>query len=214
MARISPLAERQLIALVQRGEWEIDDQGRIWRTCIRTGLRSGGSHLVPVARRRVEKRLTQGYLMVRAMIDGRRVNGLAHRLIWQHLRGDIPEGFEINHDNGIKDDNRPDNLLCGTPGQNAEHAHSGGLRDQNGQRNPAAKLTDNQVAQIRLAYSKGGYTMAKLAERFSVTFQAISKVVRGQRRKKQGGPVAAGDLRHSVSDRDPTTGRFVPGPTR
>lgn len=209
MGRISTLAERRLIALVRDGQWQIDEAGRIWRTSTRTGLKKGGSHLVPVERRRVEKRLPKGYLMVRAMLDGKRVCGLAHRVVWQHFKGDIPPGEEINHDNGLKDDNRPSNLLCGTAGANIEHAQRYGLLDQHGQRNPAAKLTDNQVAQIRLAYSKGGHTMAELADRFGVRFQHISRIVRGQRRPKQGGPVHAVDLRHNSCDADPITGRFI-----
>ncbi len=203
------LAERRLISLVHEGQWEIDDHGRIWRTSMRTGLRGGGSHLVPVERRRVEHRLPSGYLQVRAMIDGKRLHACAHRLVWQYLKGDIPEGEEINHDNGLKDDNRPNNLLCGSHGANVKHANCGGLTDQYGERNPAAKLSNNQVAQIRLAYSKGGYTMEQLATRFCVTFQAISGIVRGQSRSKQGGPTANQDLRHCASDRDLTTGRFI-----
>lgn len=60
-------AERKLVALVQDGQWEIDSEGRIWRLCIRTGLKAGGSHLVPVPRRRCEKEIPGGYSMVRAM---------------------------------------------------------------------------------------------------------------------------------------------------
>lgn len=201
--------ERVLIALVRDGQWQIDDAGRIWRVCIRVGLKAGGSHLVPVARRRVEKMTPAGYLQVRAMIDGKRVHAGAHRLVWQYFNGDIPLGHEINHDNGLKDDNRPGNLLCGTGGDNVGHAHRGGLLDQHGQKNPAAKLTDNQVAQIRLAYDRGGYTQAQLAKRFGVSHQAISKIVRGQLRSKQGGPTKTQDLRHA-SEQDPSTGRFRP----
>lgn len=203
------LAERKLIALVREGQWEIDEQGCIWRTAARTGLKKGGSHVVPVARRRAEKRLSTGYLMVRAVLDGKRVCGLAHRLVWQHLHGDIPEGCQVNHRNGLKDDNRPENLEVNTPGENLRHAHAGGLLDQSGEKNPAAKLTNREVAQIRLAYSQGGYTQAELGERFGVSHQAVSKLVRGQRRKGQGGPVAAEDLRHSACERDAKTGRFT-----
>lgn len=209
MGRKSNLNERTLIALVHDGQWMIDDQGRIWRTTMRKGLRGGGSHLVPVELRRIEKPTPQGYLMVRAMVDGKRLHAMAHRLVWQHFKGDIPIGEEINHDNGLKDDNRSRNLLCGTSGENTEHAHKGGLIDQHGQRNPAARLTDNEIAQIRLAYSKGGHTMKQLGERFGITFQTISKIIHGHRRPKQGGPVIDGDCRHSVSDRDPATGRFI-----
>jgi hypothetical protein len=209
VARISGLAERKLVALVCDGQWEIDDQGRIWRHAVRVGRRSGGSHLVPIQRRRAEKRLPAGYLMVRATIDGVRVCGLAHRLVWQNSRGDILPGHEINHDNGIKDDNRPGNLLCGSSGENGSHAHRYRLLDQRGEANPAAKLKNGQVAQIRLAYDRGGYTMAQLADKFGVSFQHISRLVRGTRRQVQGGPIQNEDLRHSSSERDADTGRFI-----
>ncbi|GJD72606.1 hypothetical protein CFIICLFH_0823 [Methylobacterium goesingense] len=145
------------------------------------------------------------------MIEGRRIHCGAHRLVWQHLHGDIPEGFEINHDNGLKDDNRPRNLLCGTGGENVKHAHRGGLIDQHGQKNPSAKLTDSQVAQIRLAYDKGGFTMEQLAARFGVRHQTVSKIVRGERRPKQGGPVSPGDHRHLATRRDPSSGQLLDG---
>lgn len=203
------LPEQILIGLVRNGQWKIDEQGRIWRTFIRKGLKAGGSHLVPCAPRRVEKRTPQGYLMVRAMIDGERIHAMAHRLVWQHINGDIIPGHEINHDNGLKDDNRPANLLCGTGGDNAKHAHAFGLCDQFGQKNPSVKLTDNQVAQIRLAYERGGYTQAQLAKRFNVSHQAVSKIVKGQRRPKQGGPTTNEDHRHCVADRDVETGKFI-----
>lgn len=34
----------------------------------------------------------------------------AHRLAWTYMYGDIPEGFSIDHINGVKDDNRIENL--------------------------------------------------------------------------------------------------------
>ena len=208
MGRVSD-NERALIALVRDSQWEIDSQGRIWRTSHWTGLRNGGKHLVSCERRRVEKRLPNGYLQVRATIDGKRLHTGAHRLVWQHFKGDIPAGHEVNHKNGLKDDNRPDNLTCGTAGENLEHAHGGGLKDQHGQRNPAAKLSDNEVARIRLAYAQGGYTQAQLAAKFGVTHQAISKLVRGHRRPKQGGPTKDADHRHLATEKDPRTGRIT-----
>lgn len=199
-----------MIALVRDGQLQIDSDGRIWRVAMRHGLKLGGSEVVPVARRRAERRTPNGYLQVRSMVDWKRLHAGAHRLVWQHFHGDIPYAYEINHKNGIKDDNRPCNLTCETPSGNHEHAHRGGLIDQYGQKNPAVKITDNEVAQIRLAYFQGGYTQQKLAERFGVKHQHISRIVRGTRRPKQGGPVSDLDNRHIASDRDPETGRFVP----
>lgn len=43
---------------------------------------------------------------------------LAHRLIWIMVHGDIPPGRQIDHVNGMRWDNRLDNLRCVTPQQN------------------------------------------------------------------------------------------------
>lgn len=48
---------------------------------------------------------------------------------------------------------------------------------------------------VAAEYAGGGYTMERLGEIFGVRFQHISRIVRGQRRPKQGGPVAGCDLR-------------------
>lgn len=41
-----------------------------------------------------------------------------HRIIWELHNGPIPKGCEIDHANGIKDDNRIDNLRLATKSQN------------------------------------------------------------------------------------------------
>lgn len=47
-----------------------------------------------------------GYICIR--IGGKTYR--AHRLIWIMFNGDIPEGMQIDHINGIRDDNRLENL--------------------------------------------------------------------------------------------------------
>lgn len=187
-------AERFLIAMVHDGKWSIDGDGRIWR--------AGTIE-------RIERLHRDGYLTVRAMRGGRRVTGFAHRLVWQALHGDIPDGMVVNHVNGMKADNRPANLEVVTYSANTSHAHRLRLRDQRGEGNPAAKLTNRDVAAIRAMYTGGGWTYATLGVRFGVAFQTIAKIVKGDRRATQGGPVLAGDLRHNVCDRDQVTQRFV-----
>ena len=48
--------------------------------------------------------------------NGTRV--LAHRLIWEMFNGSIAEGLQIDHINGIRDDNRINNLRLVTNAQN------------------------------------------------------------------------------------------------
>jgi hypothetical protein len=54
-----------------------------------------------------------GYVMI--SIDRR--DYLAHRLVWLHFRGEWPDG-DLDHINGIKHDNRIENLRLATKMQN------------------------------------------------------------------------------------------------
>lgn len=45
----------------------------------------------------------------------------AHRLIWVYHNGDIPKGFEIDHRNQLKLDNRIENLRLATRTQNKQN---------------------------------------------------------------------------------------------
>ena len=66
---------------------------------------------------------THGYV---AVSDGGHTYR-AHRMIWQHVHGPIPAGMEINHKNGIKTDNRIENLELTTRGHhNSHHNHDRG----------------------------------------------------------------------------------------
>lgn len=187
--------------LLATGFFEIDGSGAIWRVGDGNGRR--------IARRRAEKQLPLGYLMVRQMVGGKRLCLLAHRVVFTHFNGPIAVGKVINHINGVKSENRPTNLEAVTPSENMSHAHRMRLRDQRGEGNPAAKLSNVEVAALRAMYATGEFRQSDLADRFGIAFQTVSKIVRGERRDSQGGPVSEVDHRHIASERDPLTGRFV-----
>jgi hypothetical protein len=157
-------AERLLIRFVRDGFWTIDSDGRIWR-----------------GDRRAEKRVQTGYLMVRRMVAGKRIVGLAHRLVWQDAHGDIPGGLVINHINGNKSDNRLCNLEVATYSDNAKHACAVlGTNPQQGHLNNAAKLSPSDVAEIRAARSRGERAV-DIARRFGVRYQHVYRVCNGER---------------------------------
>jgi hypothetical protein len=60
-----------------------------------------------------------GYIKVR--IDGKQYS--AHRLIWIMHNGNIPDGLQIDHINGIRDDNRIGNLRLATRNINCQNQH-------------------------------------------------------------------------------------------
>ena len=121
-------AERHIIKAIESGELRIDRQGRIWREKVRKGLKMGGVQLCRIKPKRAEHRVQAGYLQIRNTIDGKRIYACAHRLVWQYFFGDIPDGLCMNHKNGIKDDNRPENLEVVTYSENQKHAFRTGLK--------------------------------------------------------------------------------------
>ena len=50
---------------------------------------------------------------------------LAHRIVYETFCGEIPEGFEIDHINAVRDDNRLENLQLLTHLDNMRKAHCG-----------------------------------------------------------------------------------------
>jgi len=171
---------------VINGDLQIDQKGRIWRIRIRQGDRwTRKVRKINCCRRRAEHRTPIGYLQIRMMTDGVRVHASAHRVVWRHLRGPIPNGLTINHKNGRKDDNRPENLELATQSEQAIHAvhvlKVGRTVNQKGEQNHACKLTDVQVVEIRKRRLLGE-KLSSIAADFDVTFQTISRIARRTRR--------------------------------
>ena len=50
---------------------------------------------------------------------------LTHRVIWKMFNGAIPKGLQIDHINGIRDDNRIENLQLVTAKQNQQRRFDG-----------------------------------------------------------------------------------------
>lgn len=102
---------------------------------------------------------------------------LVHRIVWEAVNGEIPEGLQINHLNGIKSDNRIDNLEVVTASENVRHAFATGLRV------PVRghfKLTEDQVREIRRDYKRGEVTLKMLGDRYGVCEKNVHYVVKGE----------------------------------
>lgn len=87
--------------------------------------------------------------------------------------------FSVNHISGVKTDNRAVNLEYVTARENLAHARRTGLRNDRGVDNGRAKLTDEQVWEIRGRYQRGVTRQVDIAADYGVDQGTISRIVRG-----------------------------------
>lgn len=106
-----------------------------------------------------------GYLEVTARKSGERVKALVHRLVGMAFVPGYEGDLTINHINGIKTDNRPENLEWVSLARNTQHQWETGLVDLRGENQPGHKLTSKQVVYIRRLLAQGtpAHTLAVIA---------------------------------------------------
>ena len=177
------LNEEFVYQAILTGDLEIMPDGTIWRLRKRVWDRWQKKAVSrPCKRVRAENDCGE-YLQVRIMLGGVRVCALAHRLVFRHFKGPIPDGLTINHKDGKKKRNHPDNLEPATYSEQVVHALQTlkvGRIDQNGPKNAMAKLTPEQVATIR-ERRKAGEKLQAIADDFGIKMQAVSKIARRER---------------------------------
>lgn len=81
-----------------------------------------------------------GYLRVTLHKDKKQYNRTVHRLVLSAFIVNKTNKPEVNHINGIKDDNRLSNLEWCTASENSKHAHSLGLRPLTEKQSKARRL--------------------------------------------------------------------------
>lgn len=70
-------------------------------------------------RRRIGTDNGTGHLVVNTLAGKK----LVHRLLWESVRASVPAGYEVDHINGNRKDNRIANLRLVSRTQNAENRH-------------------------------------------------------------------------------------------
>lgn len=116
-----------------------------------------------------------GYLVVRLSKKGKGKMKTVHSLLANAFIKIHPAKTEVNHKNGIKTDNRPENLEWVTRGENIRHAYKNGLMPI-GENHCNAKLKNHQVLEIRKLASLKQISLLKISKMFSVSQTTIFNV--------------------------------------
>ena len=116
-----------------------------------------------------------------------------HRLVCIAFHGPAPTpGHEVAHGNGIRHDNRADNLRWATRSENTrdsvKHGTCAILRRTPEGLNCAAKLTWEQVDEIKNLYATGDYLQREIAAMFGVSKSIVQAINAGTRRATRPPP--------------------------
>jgi len=114
-----------------------------------------------------------GYEVLNFKFGGKVIGRKVHRLVAQYY---IPNPLNkrcVNHIDGIKTNNKVDNLEWVTHSENMIHATKLGLAKNKGELNPMAKLKDTQRDDI-IKLRKEGKKLKEIANLYGISFQHVS----------------------------------------
>ena len=132
--------------------------------------------------RKLGRTTNRGYIQLSATVNGDNVTTTAHRLIWAFFNGrdNLDQNLEINHINGIKTDNRIENLELVTPSENLKHAYRNNLKPyMYGEDNPDSRLTKKDVVRIKELFDFG-LTNLEISKIYDVTSTTINWIRKGK----------------------------------
>lgn len=154
------------------GIYEVSSYGRV-KSLPRECHKVGGKRIVP------EKVLTitkvRDYCYVKLSGSHKKSNCTVHRLVAIAFVTNLENKKCVNHINGIKDDNRHENLEWTSQKENIIHAWETGLSSANfGESNGSSILDESKVLDIRSSDLPNN----ELAEKYEVSIECIRRVKR------------------------------------
>jgi len=101
-----------------------------------------------------------------------------HRLVAEAFIENPLNLPQVNHKNGIKNDNRVENLEWITQSENTIHSFKTGLqKGLKGEKHPRSKFTNIKINSIRKLYKSGKYSQRELAKCFNTSQAEIWYII-------------------------------------
>ena len=123
----------------------------------------------------------KGYLCVDLIGKNKRKTKKVHRIVAEAFIPIIENKPQINHKNGIKTDNRVENLEWCNNSENQIHAFANNLQKGNFEHhNSKLKLEDVLYIKNNYQKNKKGYGMRCMAKRFNVSVTSIQQILQGK----------------------------------
>lgn len=167
----SNIADEVWKVIPDHTNYEASDRGRIRRAAGGKGTRAGRAPKLKFDR--------VGYAYFTPSTGGVAGKHLrVHIAVAAAFHGPRPPGMSIDHVNGVRTDNRPDNLQYVTHAENMKRAAGLGLMAR-GERHRHARLTEASVLSIRERHA-GGETQSSIARSYGVHVVTVSDVILGK----------------------------------
>jgi len=181
------LTERTIIDKYEiqgyEGRYSVTSDGRVWSHPKGTNTKNG---------RWLSLDNSGRYPVVSLVKDGQKKRHLVHRIVAQAYVVN-PDGLpQVNHINGVRDDNRVENLEWVTASDNRIHAWETGLQEATESHRLSAKkaakdrrlFDDQTVVDIRSKYETGNTSQRKLAVEYK-TSQAVIQYITSHKLYKE-----------------------------
>lgn len=151
------------------GLYEVSNAGQIKRVAGGSGSKPG---------RILKNQLKRGYHQIGLYLDGALKWHAVHKLVAEAFIELKKPGLQINHKDGNKLNNSPENLEWVTSAENHAHRRQYLGMSNKGKRNGRTILTASQVLEIRDIYDSGNHSWAKIAEPYGVHPTTIGAIVK------------------------------------
>lgn len=160
-------------------DYEVSDQGRV-RSKVKSRYKNPGDMMYLSG-------VGKGYVSAGLYLNGVEHGRVSvHKLVLQSFCGAIPDGRVVNHIDGVKWNNRLENLEECSYSQNTIHAMKvlGTVNPKwpvhQGENQHKAVLTEDDVRWIRANYVRGGdWSYRKIADKFGMDQSSIAAVIKG-----------------------------------